>query len=83
MADSVAIMSTILSLGGGAILIIFSNKILAPILSFAEPYTDGHEAAKATDWLQTGQDFMPILFLLTAMFGVIVVAAYRRPGGIR
>lgn len=82
MADSVAIMGTILSLGAGAILIIFSNKIITPVLAAAEPYTDGHQAAQATDWLQTAQEFLPIVFLLTAMLGLIVVAVYRRPGGI-
>lgn len=82
MADSVAIMSAILSLGAGAILIILANEMLTPVLSAAEPYTKGHEAAQATTWLQTAQDFLPIVFLLTTLLGLIVVAVYRRPAGV-
>lgn len=83
MADSVAIMGAILSLSAGAVVIIFGNKIIAPILDRAAIYSSGYQASMATDWLRTGLDFWPVVFLLTVLFGLIVISVYRRPGGIR
>ena len=83
MADSVAIMSGILSLSAGAILIIFAGKIFTPLLDKAAVYSSGHEAATATEWLRTAHEFMPIVFLLTVLVGLIAISVFRSPRGVR
>jgi hypothetical protein len=67
-----------LSLGVGAIVVWIVTEIGSPILSGAENATTNGTANQATGWFQTGADYLPVIFLFIAFFGVIALAVFQR-----
>jgi len=77
-AQSVGLARFILSLIVGAPVIWIVWQITDPILTGASNATNSTQANEATTWLNQGIDWLPILFLLIAFFGVIVLSIYQR-----
>jgi len=77
-AQSVGLARFILSLIAGAPVIWIVWEVTSKILPGAKASTDHEKANQATTWIQQGIDYMPLWFLLTAFFGVIVLAIYQR-----
>lgn len=75
---SIGIARFFLSLIVGAVMIFIVATVTDPILSRAETGSDGTAAAPGTGWLQQGIDFMPVLFVLVAGFGLVAYAVFRR-----
>lgn len=80
-AQSIGIIHFFVSLGVGAIVFWIVSEIGSPILSGAESATTNGTANQATGWLQTGLDYLPMIFLFIAFFGITALAVFQRRGG--
>lgn len=80
-AQSVGIAVFFLSLIAGAFVIWIVREAGTPILNHASNATADPTANAATGWFETFMTYLPAIFLLIAMFGLIVLAIYLR--GIR
>lgn len=80
-AQSIGIIHFFVSLGVGAIVLWIVQKIGSPILSGAETATTNGTANQATNWLQTGVDYLPMIFLFIAFFGITALAVFQRGAG--
>lgn len=77
-AQSVGLARFILSIIVGAPVVWIVWKVTDPILTGARGATNSSQANEATTWIGQGIDWLPILFLLIAFFGVIVLSIYQR-----
>lgn len=66
------------SLVVGAIVIWIVQLLGTPMLDRAANATADAQANAATGWFRTWIDWLPIVFLLVGMFGLIVYAIYLR-----
>jgi len=77
--QAIGIARFILSLAVGAILVGAVLWPLAnPLLERARGATSNPTGNQATEWLQSLVDFMPMIFLVIAFFGLLVLAVYQR-----
>lgn len=81
MADSITIFNAILALAAGAIVAYLARITALPLVDAATVYSSNHAAATGSAWLRTGVEWLPVIFLLLTLFGVVTVSVYNRPGG--
>lgn len=77
-AQAIGILRMFLSLFVGAIVIWIVNLTTSPLFEVSEPRTDDQVSSQGADWLQQGLDYLPVLFLGIAFFGLIAYSVYRR-----
>jgi len=65
----------------GAPLAYLVGRVVTPILDMAGDATAGTEAAPATAWFTTINEWLIIVFLLIAFFGLLALAIYQRGVG--
>lgn len=66
------------SLFVGAIVIWLVSEITSPLFDHAKEDGSGRVATQGTTWLQQFGDFLPIMFLLIAFFGIIAYSVFKR-----
>ncbi len=62
----------------GAVLVWILNAITKPLFEQAKESGSGETATQGTAWLQEGVNFVPILFLFIAFFGLVAYSVYSR-----
>lgn len=77
-AQSIGILRMFLALAVGAIVVWLVRLAGDPILDTAGDHGTDATSSQGTAWLQTGVDYLPILFLLICFFGLIAYSVYRR-----
>lgn len=79
-AQAIGILRLFLSLGVGAIVIWIVTLVADPVLDHADAASTDTTSTQGTQWLQEGIDFIPIIFLFVAFFGLIAYSVYSRRG---
>lgn len=77
-AQAIGILRMFLGLIVGAVVVMLVREIGNPILSKASEHGTDSTSAQGTAWLQEGVNYLPILFLMIAFFGLIAYSVYRR-----
>ena len=72
-AQSVGLARFILSLIAGAPVVWIVWEVTSKILPGAKESTDHAKANQATTWIQQYIDYLPMVLLLTAFFGVLIL----------
>lgn len=77
--QAIAITRLFLSLGVGAVMYWIIKEVTAPLFDHVgDSTTSGQAASEGTTYLQQGVDFLPIVFLMIAFFGLIAYSVYTR-----
>lgn len=77
-ADAIGNLRLFASLFVGAVVIYIVTKVTGPLFAEAKEDGSGQVASQGTTWLQQFGDFLPIMFLLIAFFGVIAYSVFKR-----
>ena len=77
-AQAIGIFRMFLGLIVGAVVTWLVSLVADPILTKAGESGTDATSAQGTAWLQTGMDYLPILFLMIAFFGLIAYSVFRR-----
>jgi hypothetical protein len=77
-AQSVGLSRFILSLIAGAPVVWIVWEVTSKILPGAKDATNNAKANEATTWIQQYIDYLPMVLLLTAFMGILVLAIYQR-----
>lgn len=79
LGQAMGFIRLVVTLGIGAVLFHFFWGGYSAILDTArENAPGGHGAVQANDWLRTGGEQLPLVFLLMAFFGFISLAVFQR-----
>lgn len=76
--QSIGIVRFFLSLIAGAFMAFIVYQIANPILERADATDAGQMGNQGTVWIQSGVDFIAIVFLGIAVFGLLILAIYQR-----
>ena len=74
----VGIVRFFLALLIGAPLAYLVGQVVTPLLDHAADATAGTNAAPATQWFGTINDWLIVVFLMVAFFGLFSLAIYQR-----
>jgi len=77
-AQSVGLARFILSLIAGAPVVWIVWEVTSKILPGAKDATSNAKANEATTWIQQYIEYLPMVFILVAFMGVLVLAIYQR-----
>jgi len=77
-AQSIGILRMFLSLAVGAFVVIIVREVGSPLLTKASEHGTDSTSAQGTAWLQEAVNYLPILFLGIAFFGLIAYSVFRR-----
>lgn len=77
-AQSIGIARFFLSLVAGAFVVWIVFEVTSPLLDRARETGSDERTVEATGWLTTGIDYLPLLFLLVAFFGLIALSIFQR-----
>lgn len=79
LGQALGFIKLVASLGGGAIMVWVVWQVGYPLLDDAKAAAPGgYGGLIANDWIRTGMEVLPILFLALAFFGFIALAVYQR-----
>lgn len=76
--DAIGNARLFFSLFVGAIVIWLVSEITTPLFENAKEDGSGQVATQGTMWLQEFGDFLPVMFLLIAFFGIIAYSVFKR-----
>jgi TRAP-type C4-dicarboxylate transport system permease large subunit len=82
-AQSIGIAGFFISLVVGGIVYWVVDLVTDPILTRASEATTNAQANQATEWFRTAVEYMPILFMMLAFFGLISYSVWSREVGAR
>lgn len=77
-AQSIGIAQFFLSLCVGAFVFWIVASITAPMFDYSYASTADPDALEATGWLETGVDYLPVIYLGIAFFGLIALSIFQR-----
>jgi len=77
-AQAIGILRMFLALIVGAFVTMVVREVANPILDKAGTHGTDATSSQGTAWIQEGVNFLPILFLFIAFFGMIAYSVYRR-----
>lgn len=77
-AQSIGVARFFLSLVGASFVVWIVWEVANPILEHARGKNVGQTGSQATEWMQSGVDFIAITFLVIAVFGLLVLSIYQR-----
>jgi len=77
-AQSIGLARFVLSLIAGAPVVWIVWEVTSKILPGAKESTDHAKANQATDWIQQAVDYLPLVFLIGAFLGIVILAIYQR-----
>ena len=77
-AQSIGIARFFLSLVVGAFVTWIVWEITSPLLDKADQTAEHPDAVEGVTWLSTAVDYLPIMFLGIAFFGLIALSVFQR-----
>lgn len=77
-AQSIGLARFFISLVIGAFIFFIVTTIREPLSKHATSMSNSQTATQGTGWLNTLIDYLPVVFLLIAFFGLLVLAIYQR-----
>jgi len=80
-AQSIGIARFILSLVVGAVMYWIVSLVTDPLTTRAMSTSSNATANQATTWFQTGISYLPLIFALISMMGLIVYSVFVREVG--
>jgi len=76
--QSIGFIRLFLSLIAGAAVVWIVMEVANPVLAGTRNATNNAKANEATEWFQMAVDYMPLAFLLIALFGIIALSIFQR-----
>lgn len=76
--QSIGIARFFLALGVGGVLYYIAERVTTPVLDRAGNTTTNATANQATMWMRDAVDLMPVLILVLAFLGGILLALWQR-----
>jgi hypothetical protein len=80
--QAIGILRLFLGLMFGAIVYWIVQIATDPMLAYADNSSSDSVSSQGTTWIESGIDYLPLLFLFLGFFGLIALSVFRRRGGV-